>query len=53
MAHWILKTEPSTYSFDRLVRERNTRWDGVTNPVALKHIRALQLFVFVLFLESV
>jgi predicted RNA-binding protein with PUA-like domain len=42
MAHWILKTEPSTYSFDRLVRERNTRWDGVTNPVALKHIRAMQ-----------
>ena len=42
MAHWILKTEPSTYSFDRLVRERNTRWDGVTNSVALKHIRAMQ-----------
>ncbi|HXY69709.1 MAG TPA: EVE domain-containing protein [Gemmatimonadales bacterium] len=42
MAHWILKTEPSAYSFDRLVRERAARWDGVTNPVALKNIRAMQ-----------
>jgi len=42
MAHWILKTEPSAYSFDRLVRERTARWDGVTNPAALKNIRAMQ-----------
>ena len=42
MAHWILKTEPSTYSFDRLVKERTARSDGVTNPVALKNIRAMQ-----------
>lgn len=42
MAHWILKTEPSTYSFDRLVREETAVWDGVTNPVALKNIRAMQ-----------
>lgn len=38
MAYWILKTEPSTYSFDDLVRERTTVWDGVKNPVALKNI---------------
>ena len=37
-----IKTEPSAYSFDRLVRERTARWDGVTNPVALKNIRAMQ-----------
>jgi len=42
MAYWILKTEPSTYSFDRLVGERTARWDGITNPVALKNIRAMQ-----------
>lgn len=42
MAYWILKTEPSTYSFDRLVRERTACWDGVTNPVALKNIRAMR-----------
>jgi len=42
MAHWILKTEPSTYSFDRLAAEKTAVWDGVTNPVALKHIRSMQ-----------
>jgi predicted RNA-binding protein with PUA-like domain len=41
MARWILKTEPSTYSFDRLVAEKTAVWDGVANPVALKHIRAM------------
>src|SRR4051812_45121843 len=39
MAYWLLKTEPSDYSFDRLLEERRTRWDGVTNPAALKHLR--------------
>jgi predicted RNA-binding protein with PUA-like domain len=38
---WLLKTEPSAYSYDRLLAERQTRWDGVTNPVALKHLRAM------------
>ena len=40
--HWLLKTEPSTYSFADLVREKRTRWDGVANPVALKNLRAMQ-----------
>ena len=35
---WLLKTEPSTYSFADLVREKQTRWDGIANPVALKHL---------------
>jgi predicted RNA-binding protein with PUA-like domain len=39
--YWILKTEPSTYSFDRLVTERRAVWDGVTNALALKHIRSM------------
>jgi predicted RNA-binding protein with PUA-like domain len=39
--HWILKTEPSTYGFSDLVRERRTRWEGVSNPVALKHLRSM------------
>lgn len=39
MAYWLLKTEPSTYSFADLVREKKTRWDGIRNPVALKHLR--------------
>jgi predicted RNA-binding protein with PUA-like domain len=39
--HWILKTEPSVYSFDRLVKDKTAVWDGVTNPVALKNIRSM------------
>ena len=42
MAYWILKTEPTTYSFDRLVKERTAVWDGVRNPLALKHIRSMR-----------
>ncbi len=41
-SRWILKTEPGTYSFEDLVRERRTCWDGVANPVALKHLRAMR-----------
>jgi predicted RNA-binding protein with PUA-like domain len=40
MAYWLLKTEPSTYSFADLTREKHTRWDGITNPVALKYLRS-------------
>src|SRR5262249_55034369 len=39
MGHWLLKTEPSAYSFERLEKDKRTRWDGITNPVALKHLR--------------
>lgn len=40
--YWILKTEPTTYSFDQLERERTAVWDGVANPVALKHIAQMR-----------
>src|SRR6478672_1771256 len=39
MAHWILKTEPSTYSFADLQKAGRAVWDGVANPVALKNLR--------------
>ena len=39
---YLLKTEPSEYSFADLQREKTTLWDGVTNPAALKNLRALQ-----------
>jgi predicted RNA-binding protein with PUA-like domain len=42
MAYWILKTEPSTYGFDKLVAEKTARWDGVTNPVAVRNIRSMK-----------
>jgi len=39
---WLLKTEPGTYSYDDLEREGHTRWDGVTNPVALRNLKAMK-----------
>jgi predicted RNA-binding protein with PUA-like domain len=36
--YYLLKTEPSTYSFDDLVREKQTVWDGVSNPTALRNL---------------
>src|SRR5919201_6614383 len=42
VAYWLLKTEPSTYSFDDLRREGQTRWDGVRNPTALRHIHSMK-----------
>ncbi len=39
---YLLKTEPSTYSFTDLQRDQTTIWDGVTNPVALKNLRAMK-----------
>lgn len=42
MAHWIVKTEPESYSFDKLVTEGTARWDGVSSPVALANIRAMK-----------
>lgn len=40
-AHYLLKTEPSDYSFADLAREKETVWDGVANPVALRNLRAM------------
>ena len=42
MAQWLLKTEPSTYSWDDLVREGKAVWDGVKNPFALNNMKAMQ-----------
>jgi len=39
---YLLKSEPTVYSFADLEREQTTIWDGVTNPVALKHLRAMR-----------
>ena len=42
MAAFLFKTEPSTYSFQRLMRDKRTVWDGVSNPLALKHLRTVR-----------
>jgi len=39
---YLLKTEPSEYSFNDLQRDKTTIWDGVANPVALKHLRGMK-----------
>ena len=42
MAYWLLKTEPDSYSWDDLARDKSATWDGVANATALKHIRAMK-----------
>jgi predicted RNA-binding protein with PUA-like domain len=39
---WLLKTEPGEYSFDDLLRDGKTVWDGVTNALALKYLRNIR-----------
>src|SRR4029077_15529390 len=39
---YLLKTEPTVYSFANLEKEKTTIWDGVTNPVAVKNLRAMK-----------
>jgi predicted RNA-binding protein with PUA-like domain len=40
--NYLLKTEPTVYSFADLQRENTTVWDGVSNPVAVKHLREMK-----------
>jgi predicted RNA-binding protein with PUA-like domain len=39
---WLLKTEPTEYSYDDLEREARGRWDGVRNPAAIRNLRAMK-----------
>jgi predicted RNA-binding protein with PUA-like domain len=41
-SRWLLKSEPGDYSYDDLVVEKKTRWDGVANPVAQRNLRAMK-----------
>lgn len=40
--NWLIKEEPTHYSFDDLVRDGRTSWTGVRNPVAQKHIQSIR-----------
>lgn len=42
MPNWLFKTEPSDFSFDDLVRDGRTRWEGVRNPQARIHLRSVK-----------
>ena len=42
MAYWLMKSEPSSYSWDDLVRDDGTDWDGVRNNAARLHLKAMK-----------
>ena len=47
---WLFKTEPSVYSYQQLVKDKETMWDGVANNLALKHLKDIkkgeQIFIY-------
>jgi predicted RNA-binding protein with PUA-like domain len=42
MTYFLFKTEPDKYSFDDFLRDKQTIWDGVTNPTAVKYLREMK-----------
>jgi predicted RNA-binding protein with PUA-like domain len=42
MAFWLIKSEPEVYSWDQLVKDKHTRWDGIRNYAARLHLRAMK-----------
>ncbi len=51
-AHWLIKSEPSVYPWDQLVRDGKTRWDGVRNFEARNNLRAMKVADLCLFYHS-
>lgn len=52
MAYWLAKSEPTTYSWDDFVKEKQTCWSGVRNYAARLHLRAMKKGDEVLFYHS-
>jgi len=52
MAYWLIKSEPSTYSWDQFVKDGKTFWDGVRNYAARIHLRTMKKGDQVLFYHS-
>ena len=52
MQHWLVKSEPNTYSWDDLVRDGQTYWDGVRNYQARNNLRAMSVGDQVLYYHS-
>jgi len=42
MSHWLVKSEPSTYGWDQLQKDKKTTWDGVRNYAARLHLKAMK-----------
>jgi predicted RNA-binding protein with PUA-like domain len=51
-SYWLVKSEPNTYSFEALVRDGKTVWDGVRNNAAALHLKAMQISDQVFFYHS-
>jgi predicted RNA-binding protein with PUA-like domain len=51
-SHWLMKSEPNTYSYDQLVRDGSTRWDGVRNHEARNNLAAMKKGDLALFYHS-
>ncbi|MEJ7738976.1 MAG: EVE domain-containing protein [Chitinophagaceae bacterium] len=52
MAYWLVKSEPSTYSWDHLKNDKQTSWDGVRNYAARNHLKAMKKGDEVLYYHS-
>jgi predicted RNA-binding protein with PUA-like domain len=52
VAHWLLKEEPTHYAWADLVRDGATRWDGVHNALALRHLRSMAVGETALFYHT-
>jgi predicted RNA-binding protein with PUA-like domain len=52
MAYWLMKSEPGSYAWDDLVRDGTAEWDGVRNPAARLHLRAMKAGDRALFYHS-
>lgn len=42
MAYWLVKSEPSTYSWEQLIKDKKTIWDGVRNYAARNNLKAMK-----------
>jgi predicted RNA-binding protein with PUA-like domain len=42
MSYWLIKSEPEVYSWDQLVKDKHTRWDGIRNYAARLHLRSMK-----------
>ena len=52
MSYWLMKSEPASYSWSDLVRDRGTEWDGVRNNAARLHLKAMKVGDEALFYHS-
>ena len=52
MAHWLVKSEPSVYGFDQLIKDKSTVWSGVRNYAARLHLRGMKKWDEVFYYHS-